>query len=82
MTRTAHHRRDNRLGPENRWAQKRARLLAIVFRALRAGQGLLDAASNRSLGVYEIPPAAVVRLQVALDEAFACFPDDEGRGWE
>ena len=82
MPRMAHHRRDHRLGPENRWAQRRARLLAIVVRALRASQGLVDVTVNRSPGIYEIPPAALVRLQVALDEAFECFPDDEGRSWE
>ena len=69
MPRKANHRRDNRLGPENRWRQRQAGILAKVFRPTTVGQRLLEVCVHLGHGNYQIPPAVMLDFRLAVEEA-------------
>jgi hypothetical protein len=82
MPRKASHRRDNRLGPENRWLQKKAWHIARILRPVAAGHRLMAAAIPVGPGLYQIPPALVLDFRVTLDDALPYLHDEDGRVWE
>lgn len=77
MPRKAHHRRDNRLGPENRWRQRQAEILAKVFRPTTVGQRLLQMAVHLGHGNYQIPPPVMLEFRLAIDEAAPLIKREE-----
>jgi hypothetical protein len=69
MPRKASHRVDNRLGPENRWRQRQAEILAKVFRPISVGRKLVAEAVPVGRGVYQIPSGLMLDFRVAVDDA-------------
>jgi len=77
MPRKASHRRDNRLGPESRWRQRQAEILAKVFRPTTVGQRLLAVAIPLGRGNYQIPPDLMLDFRLAVEEAAPLLSREE-----
>ena len=82
MKRAAHHRAINRTGPEHRFMARKALHLAKLMRPIRSAEQMLINAIPIRTGIYQIPPARISELRMAVEDALPYLRDSEGKVWE